>query len=45
MEEQQRAGETPDTLLGLMCFPGFTLLSSHAVCEVLLCIIAINSNT
>lgn len=42
---EQRAGEIPEMLLGLMCFSGFTLLSSHAMCEVLvLYIIAVNSN-
>lgn len=33
----------PETLFGLMCFSGFTLLSSHALSEALLYIITINN--
>lgn len=34
----------PETLFGLMGFSGFTLLSSHALNEMLLYIITINNN-
>jgi len=34
----------PETLFGLMCFSGFTLLCSHGLSEALLCIITINNN-